>query len=112
MEHLMTKEEIRRKFKTNFTKGLTEDEAKERLKIYGKNKLKEKKKENIIVKFLKQFNDFMIIILIVASIISAIIFPVYFNPVMLPFPVLFVLKVFGFNFVSDESILLLLLLSS
>ena len=33
----------------------------------------EKKKESLIVKFFKQFNDFMIIILIIASIISAIV---------------------------------------
>ncbi len=68
----MSKEEIRRKLKTNFSTGLTETEAKERQKQYGKNKLKDKKKENIVIKFLKQFNDFMIIILIIASIISGV----------------------------------------
>ena len=68
----MSKEELRRKLKSNFDFGITEDEAKERLKKYGKNKLEGKKKENIVIKFLKQFNDFMIIILIIASIISAV----------------------------------------
>lgn len=72
MEHVMSKEELRRKLKSNFEVGLSNDEAKERLKKYGKNKLQDKKKENILVKFIKQFNDFMIIILIVASAISAI----------------------------------------
>ena len=62
----------RENLKTNPLKGLTEEEARERLKKYGKNKLDDKKKESILVKFLKQFNDFMIIILIVASAISAI----------------------------------------
>ena len=38
---------------------------------YGKNKLKDKPKESILTKFIKQFNDFMIIILIIASIVSA-----------------------------------------
>ena len=42
-------------------------------KSIGKNKLQEKKKESIFVKFIKQFNDFMIIILIIASIISAVV---------------------------------------
>lgn len=37
------------------------------------DKLEDKKKESIIDRFFKQFNDFMIIILIVASIISAIV---------------------------------------
>ena len=46
---------------------------KERKEKYGKNKLEEKKKESFIVKFIKQFNDFMIIILIIASIISAVV---------------------------------------
>ena len=72
MEHTMSKEELRRKLKSNFITGLTNEEAKERLKKYGKNKLEDKKKESILVKFIKQFNDFMIIILIIASIISAI----------------------------------------
>ncbi len=68
----MSKEEIRRKLKSNFITGLSEEEAEDRLNKNGKNKLEEHKKENIIIKFLKQFNDFMIIILIIASIISGI----------------------------------------
>lgn len=72
MEQTMSREELRRKLKSSFISGLTEDEANERLKKYGKNKLEDKKKDNIFVKFIKQFNDFMIIILIIASIISAV----------------------------------------
>ena len=53
--------------------GLTEDEASKRLEKYGANNLKEKKKESLFIKFIKQFNDFMIIVLIIAAIISAII---------------------------------------
>lgn len=53
--------------------GLTEDEASKRLEKYGANNLKEKKKENLFIKFIKQFNDFMIIVLIIAAIISAIV---------------------------------------
>ena len=68
----MSKEEIRKKLKTNFMMGLTEEEAKERLRQNGKNRLEDKKKESIIIKFLKQFNDFMIIILIIASVISGV----------------------------------------
>ena len=44
-----------------------------RISKFGENKLEEKKKENLIVRFIKQFNDFMIIILIIASIISAVV---------------------------------------
>lgn len=44
-----------------------------RFSKFGENKLEDKKKESIIIRFIKQFNDFMIIILIIASIISAIV---------------------------------------
>lgn len=64
-------DEIRRNLRTNLKLGLTSEEAKERLKENGLNKLDDKKKESIIIRFIKQFNDFMIIILIIASIISA-----------------------------------------
>ena len=60
------------RLKTNSVNVLTKDEAEERIKKYGENKLTEKKKESILVKFLKQFNDFMIIILIIAAAISAV----------------------------------------
>jgi Ca2+-transporting ATPase len=72
MWHTLSAYEVARNLKTNIRSGLANDEAKRRLNLYGRNKLDEKKKENILIKFLKQFNDFMIIILIIASIISAI----------------------------------------
>lgn len=60
------------RLKTNLINGLTKEEIDERIKKYGENKLTEKKKESMLVKFVKQFNDFMIIILIIAAVISAI----------------------------------------
>lgn len=52
--------------------GLSDEEAKRRLTEYGNNALDEGKKKSIFVKFLEQFKDFMIIVLLVAAIISAI----------------------------------------
>lgn len=52
--------------------GLTSDEAAKRLEQNGKNKLAEAKKESLIIKFLKQFADPMIIILLIAAVISGI----------------------------------------
>lgn len=72
MWHTLHVDEVARNVKTNINKGLTEEEVIRRRQKEGLNQLQEKKKENIIIKFLKQFNDFMIIILIVASIISAV----------------------------------------
>ena len=65
------KEEVLKKLKTNLRTGLSEEEVDFRRSKYGKNKLEEKKKETLMIKFFKQFNDFMIIILILASIVSA-----------------------------------------
>ena len=73
MWHTKEINEIEKVLGTNIEKGLCEEQVEERRKKYGENKLAEEKKESIIVKFFKQFNDFMIIILIIASIISAIV---------------------------------------
>lgn len=73
MWQTLRKEEVLKKLSTDEKQGLTEKEVQERKAKYGKNKLQEKKKESFIVKFIKQFNDFMIIILIIASIISAVV---------------------------------------
>ena len=66
-------EEVARRLKTNTRIGLAETEVEKRKIEFGKNKLNEQKKESIFIKFIKQFNDFMIIILIIASIVSALV---------------------------------------
>lgn len=53
--------------------GLTQAEAAERLAKNGKNKLAENKKKPAIVKFLSQFVDPMIIVLLAAAIVSSVI---------------------------------------
>ena len=65
-------EELYKEFETN-NDGLSETEALKRLEEYGENKLKEAKKKSNISIFLSQFNDFMIILLIFASLFSAVI---------------------------------------
>ena len=71
MWETLRKEEVIRELKTDKKEGLNYEEVKIRQVKYGKNKLKDKPKESILTKFIKQFNDFMIIILIIASIVSA-----------------------------------------
>ena len=73
MWHTLRKEEVLKNLETDEKLGLSENEVIRRQEKYGKNRLNEKKKESFFIRFLKQFNDFMIIILIVASIISALV---------------------------------------
>ena len=73
MWQTLEKNDVIRRLNTKEREGLTEEEVKIRQEKYGENKLKDKKKESIIIKFIKQFNDFMIITLMIASIISAVI---------------------------------------
>lgn len=73
MWHSIELSKIQRKLKTNIYEGLSEEEAKKRKEKYGENKLQEQKKDSLLKRFIKQFNDFMIIILIIAAIISAVV---------------------------------------
>ena len=73
MWHDKSTEEVARRLKTNAKIGLAEKDVEKRKMEFGLNKLEEKKKESIFIKFVKQFNDFMIIILIIASIVSAVV---------------------------------------
>ena len=73
MWQTLKKEDVLHKLNTNEKNGLKEEDVKKLQKEEGKNKLQDSKKESIFIKFIKQFNDFMIIILIIASIISAIV---------------------------------------
>jgi len=52
--------------------GLTDEEAKLRLEKNGENKLSEGKKQSKFLKFLAQFKDIMVIILLCAAVISVI----------------------------------------
>ena len=72
MWHTKSIGEVVSKLKTDLNTGLEEKQVENIRKIYGENKLVEKKKESLFLKFIKQFNDFMIIILIIAAIVSAV----------------------------------------
>lgn len=59
--------------------GLNKTEAENRLKKFGKNELPKTKKQSGFVKFLLQFKDIMVIILLIAAVISTIIAVVHKN---------------------------------
>ena len=73
MWQTLKRNEVLKRLKTDPENGLHDKEVFSRQAKYGKNELKEKTKESIFIKFIKQFNDFMIIILIIASIVSSVI---------------------------------------
>ena len=68
-----TIEETVKDLGTDLEKGLSSEEVIQRREKYGSNELKAKKKKSLFVKFLEQFKDFMIIVLIVAAVISGIV---------------------------------------
>jgi Ca2+-transporting ATPase len=63
--------------------GLTANEAEARLRQYGPNKLAEKQKETKLQAFLRQYKDFMQIILVVTALISLIFLRDYQTTVLL-----------------------------
>ena len=66
-------EQVEKELKTNIDKGLSDEKIKEKREIYGYNELQAKKKKSIFIKFLEQFKDFMIIVLVIAAVISGVI---------------------------------------
>ena len=64
-----------KKFNSNLEKGLNIDQVVENRNLYGENSLKANKKESLFVKFLKQFKDVLIIILLIAAAVSIAVDP-------------------------------------
>jgi P-type Ca2+ transporter type 2C len=66
-------ERIAAYFGVNPSVGLNEDEAKERLKRAGYNQLTEGEKNSLFGLFIDQFKDFMVLVLLVATLISGLL---------------------------------------
>ncbi|GAB2025131.1 cation-translocating P-type ATPase [Lactovum odontotermitis] len=65
------KEQVLEEVKSS-EKGLSQAEAAKRLAEYGRNELTAAKKKTLFMKFLEQFKDLMIIILLIAAVLSVI----------------------------------------
>ena len=68
--HSMSSDAVLSRLKTDPHKGLSGNAAAERMLEYGENKLQQKKPKGLLRKFLEQFSDFMVIILLIAAGIS------------------------------------------
>ena len=66
-------DDVEKELNTSIQNGLSTEEVKKRQEKYGDNALKAKKKKSLFQKFLAQFKDFSIIILIIAAIVSGIV---------------------------------------
>jgi Ca2+-transporting ATPase len=71
--HSIEIESVLRKLETDPRQGLTPEEAQRRLQEYGYNELKEEAKTSPFILFINQFKNTLIIILIVATVLSALI---------------------------------------
>lgn len=68
-----TFKEVEKELETDLEKGLSKEKVEERQEKYGFNELQQIAKKSIIQKFLEQFKDFSIIVLIIAAIVSGIV---------------------------------------
>jgi Ca2+-transporting ATPase len=66
----LPKEQVLKELNTDFSTGLSNDEAKQRLLKYGSNELIEKGKKSAIAILFAQIRELMVIILLVAAIVS------------------------------------------
>ena len=66
-------DDVLKEFNVNSNTGLTDEQIKVQKEKFGLNELAAKKNKTLIQKFLEQFKDFMIIILIIAAVISGVV---------------------------------------
>lgn len=64
---------VAQELQVEVSKGLSSDEAAKRLEKHGPNELKEKERESLFSRIINQFKDFLVLILIGASIVSGIV---------------------------------------
>ncbi len=80
MFYEQAKEDILNHFNTTEADGLSSAQVEELQKKFGENKLNEKKKKTMLQRFIEQFRDVMILILIAAAVISFVVACVEGNP--------------------------------
>ncbi len=69
----LTAEETAKELNTKIDSGLSADGVEKSREKFGFNELQAQKKKSLFVKFIEQFKDFMIIILIIAAIVSGVV---------------------------------------
>lgn len=91
--YVKPKDEVIKTLNSNLETGLSSQKVNELLLKFGENRLQEKKKKSTFQRFIDQFKDVMIIILIIAAIVSFVIACIEGNPKEFFEPALIVLIV-------------------
>lgn len=81
-------EDVIKQLKTSINTGLSLQQVSDRLKTDGLNELVGKQKRGLFLRFIDQFKDFMIIVLIVAAILSGVVANEWTNAAIIMFVVL------------------------
>jgi len=71
--HSMEAVQVLKELNTDIHRGLAEDEAKRRLETYGTNELKKEEGVSPLTLFFNQFKNILIIILLIATVLSALV---------------------------------------
>ena len=66
----MNKKEVEDALNTDLSLGLTSTDVKKRQHQYGYNELEEGEKQSALLLFFSQFKDFMVLVLLAATLIS------------------------------------------
>ncbi len=71
--HTLSVKDTLEELETHLSQGLSQEEAQNRLATYGYNELKEAPKQSFWDRLIGQFKDFLVLILIVASLVSLLL---------------------------------------
>ena len=71
--HEMKIEQVEKALETDFSSGLSQEEVKNRIKQHGLNELDEGEKQSALLLFFSQFKDFMVLVLLAATLISGLL---------------------------------------
>ena len=71
--HEMRQEDIEQSLNTNYQEGLSTDHVAERRKQFGYNQLEEAERQSALLLFFSQFKDFMVLVLLAATLISGLL---------------------------------------
>lgn len=71
--HELDISEVEKKLATDYSSGLTTEEAKKRIEQHGYNELEDGEKQSALLLFFSQFKDFMVLVLLAATLISGLL---------------------------------------